>query len=74
MIKILHIEKKIALAEHIQVRFYELDDNGAQLWEAFPHFDESDVHRQFGIAVKTPAYPKGDITSPVSLTKCHFRS
>lgn len=57
------------LAENIQVRFYEADTSGVRLWERFARFKESDVHRQFGITVRTPAYPNGLITSPVSSKK-----
>jgi Rel/ankyrin family protein len=43
----------------IQVRFFETDDkdpHGNVVWEANGHFTPSDVHHQYGIVLKTPAY------------------
>lgn len=42
--------------KNIQIRFYELDENGDQGWTAFATFLQSDVHHQYAIVFRTPAY------------------
>ncbi len=42
--------------DDIQVRFFQEDDSGAVLWEALADFQPSDVHKQYGIAFRTPRY------------------
>jgi len=40
----------------IHVRFFELDKDEERVWEDFGEFQEGDVHHQYAIAFKTPAY------------------
>eukprot|EP00092_Neocalanus_flemingeri_P044045 GFUD01048705.1.p1 GENE.GFUD01048705.1~~GFUD01048705.1.p1 ORF type:complete len:778 (-),score=189.68 GFUD01048705.1:74-2407(-) len=40
----------------IHVRFFELDKDEERVWEGFAEFQEGDVHHQYAIAFKTPAY------------------
>ncbi len=43
--------------DDIQVRFFEEDDStGKLLWEGLGEFQPSDVHKQYGIAFRTPRY------------------
>ena len=42
--------------KEIRVRFFEVDNEGNQQWEAFGHFNESDVHHQVAIVFRTPPY------------------
>lgn len=53
--KILIFCEKVA-REDIKVRFY--DNKG---WEGWGEFTPSDVHKQYGIALKTPKYRDGNI-------------
>uniref|UniRef100_UPI00358F9DD1 nuclear factor NF-kappa-B p100 subunit-like n=1 Tax=Myxine glutinosa TaxID=7769 RepID=UPI00358F9DD1 len=46
--------------DDIKIRFFDV--NG---WEGFANFGPVDVHRQFAIVFKTPAYLNSEITSPV---------
>lgn len=41
--------------DNIAVRFYE-EINGQCVWEAYGDFQPADVHKQFAICFKTPAY------------------
>lgn len=47
------------------MRFYELDDKENVVWEDFGQFAESDVHHQYAIALRTPAYRNRDIEHKV---------
>ena len=42
--------------DDIQVRFFEEENNGETVWEAFGDFQPSDVHKQYGICFRTPKY------------------
>ncbi|XP_013200231.2 uncharacterized protein LOC106142858 isoform X1 [Amyelois transitella] len=42
--------------KNIKIRFFELDANGVEVWQAYAHFLESDVHHQYAIAFSTPQY------------------
>lgn len=53
--------------DDIQVRFVEQDDDGKTIWEAFGNFGPFDVHRQYAIVFKTPAYRNPNIDRPVSV-------
>ncbi|XP_062573284.1 nuclear factor NF-kappa-B p105 subunit-like [Saccostrea cucullata] len=53
--------------DDIQVRFVEQDDDGKTIWEAFGNFGPFDVHRQYAIVFKTPAYKNPNIDRPVSV-------
>lgn len=43
------------IKDDIQVRFFEEKD-GKLVWEGFGDFQPSDVHKQYGIAFRTPRY------------------
>ncbi|CAH0407357.1 unnamed protein product [Chilo suppressalis] len=49
--------------KNIMVRFYELNDNGDEVWSAPGHFLQSDVHHQYAIVFRTPQYQ--DPNTPV---------
>ncbi|XP_064071534.1 nuclear factor NF-kappa-B p110 subunit isoform X1 [Vanessa tameamea] len=53
--------------KNIKVRFFELDENGDRVWTAEASFPPSDVHHQYGIVFKTPAYSDRKITSNVKV-------
>lgn len=53
--------------KNIKVKFYELDENGAEVWCDWGNFTEIDVHHQYAIALTTPPYRNVDITSPVDV-------
>ena len=42
------------LKDDVQVRFYEEDAGGGVKWEGFGDFQPADVHKQYGIAFRTP--------------------
>ena len=42
--------------DDVQVRFYEEGERGNVVWEGFGDFQPSDVHKQYGIAFRTPRY------------------
>lgn len=56
-------------ADSIKVRFYEENDKGDLIWDAWG--TEVYVHYQFGIALKTPPYRRTNIKENVS---CLFHS
>lgn len=43
-----------------------MDINGKLIWEDEGKFTEADVHHQYAIALKTPAYRKPSIEESVS--------
>lgn len=49
--------------DDVRVRFYEEVD-GQVRWEAFGDFGQNDVHRQYAIVFKTPAYMDDCLTQP----------
>lgn len=49
--------------KNIRIKFYEMDENN-EIWSAYGSFSELDVHHQYAIAFKTPAYRDLNITSP----------
>ncbi|KAF3707928.1 Nuclear factor NF-kappa-B p100 subunit DNA-binding factor KBF2 [Channa argus] len=51
--------------DDIEIRFYEEDDEGG--WEAFGDFSPTDVHKQYAIVFKTPAYHRIEIERPVTV-------
>lgn len=57
--------------KEIKIRFFELDTKNSnnQIWEAFAHFNESDVHHQVCIVFRTPAYRDTNITRSVQVIK-----
>lgn len=57
---------------NIKVKFFEYYGNNCY-WEAFGEFSESDVHHQYGIVFKTPAYRETQITQPVKVFVQLFR-
>ena len=52
--------------KNIKVRFYEMVDD-EQVWEAFASFRESDVHHQYAIVCRTPAYKDKNIDKSVEV-------
>ena len=58
------MNKSIFYADDIQVRFYEDDMQGNELWEGYGEFSPTDVHRQFAIVFRTPAYRDQNIHQP----------
>src|SRR5699024_134538 len=59
--------------KEIRVRFFEIDNNGNQQWEAFGSFSESDVHHQVAIVFRTPPYRDQNIEKPVQVYLQLFR-
>ncbi|KAM4591810.1 nuclear factor NF-kappa-B p100 subunit-like [Odontesthes bonariensis] len=51
--------------DDIEIRFYEEDDEGG--WEAFGDFSPTDVHKQYAIVFKTPAYHSTEIERAVTV-------
>ncbi|XP_046438641.1 nuclear factor NF-kappa-B p100 subunit-like [Daphnia pulex] len=51
----------------IKIRFFETDENEQEIWSAFADFSELDVHHQYAIAFKTPAYQDPNIQSDVTV-------
>jgi len=51
----------------IQVKFFQLDDTEEKVWEEFAEFTEGDVHHQYAIAFKTPAYRDQTVSEDVNV-------
>jgi len=51
----------------IQVKFFQLDDNEEKVWEEFAEFTEGDVHHQYAIAFKAPAYKDQTVSEDVNV-------
>uniref|UniRef100_A0AAG5DBR2 RHD domain-containing protein n=1 Tax=Anopheles atroparvus TaxID=41427 RepID=A0AAG5DBR2_ANOAO len=58
---------------NIKIRFFELDEYENEVWSDRAVFSEADVHHQYAIAFKTPAYRHKDITEPVEVYMQLFR-
>ncbi|CAO1332555.1 unnamed protein product [Diamesa tonsa] len=52
---------------NIKVRFYENSDNQDNYWEDYAIFNETDVHHQYGIVLKTPPYKDQSIQTSVTV-------
>lgn len=53
--------------KNIQVWFYEEDDLKNVIWQAQGNFIQSDVHHQYGIVFRTPAYVDLNIATDVKV-------
>ncbi|CAL1527447.1 unnamed protein product [Lymnaea stagnalis] len=53
--------------DDIQVRFVEQNPDGSVKWEAYGNFGPLDVHRQYAIVFKTPAYWNTNIDKAVNV-------
>ncbi|XP_068154298.1 nuclear factor NF-kappa-B p110 subunit [Drosophila tropicalis] len=54
--------------KNIKVRFFEENEDGEIVWEAFAKFRESDVHHQYAIVCQTPAYRDKDVDQEVNVS------
>ncbi|ALC47935.1 Rel, partial [Drosophila busckii] len=54
--------------KNIKVRFFEENDDGETVWEAYAKFRESDVHHQYAIVCQTPAYKDKDVEREVPVS------
>jgi Rel/ankyrin family protein len=52
--------------DNIKVRFFEGEEDD-RIWVADGIFDETDVHHQFGIVLKTPKYKDESIQEPINV-------
>lgn len=60
--------KFLSYTDNIKVRFFEKNENSDIIWEDYGKFSEnSDVHHQFGIVLKTPPYKDKFIQNPVKV-------
>ncbi|XP_034190920.1 nuclear factor NF-kappa-B family member relish isoform X1 [Osmia lignaria lignaria] len=50
--------------KNIKIKFFELNENDCEVWCAYGRFTELDVHHQYAIVFRTPAYKDLNITSP----------
>ncbi|XP_050664074.1 putative transcription factor p65 homolog isoform X2 [Leptidea sinapis] len=53
--------------KNIQVRFFETDESGDRIWSKEADFQHGDVHHQYAIAFRTPAYRDKSIASNVEV-------
>lgn len=53
--------------DDIRVRFFEENEDDERVWQAFADFTENDVHHQYAIAFKTPAYRDKEVTEEVNV-------
>nr|NP_996187.1 relish, isoform D [Drosophila melanogaster]AAF07932.1 transcription factor maternal isoform [Drosophila melanogaster]AAS65132.1 relish, isoform D [Drosophila melanogaster] len=53
--------------KNIKVRFFEEDEDGETVWEAYAKFRESDVHHQYAIVCQTPPYKDKDVDREVNV-------
>ena len=54
------------IKDDVQVRFYE-EQAGKVVWEGFGDFQPSDVHKQYGIAFRTPRYNNIEVRTNISM-------
>ncbi|KAH8258380.1 hypothetical protein KR038_010339, partial [Drosophila bunnanda] len=54
--------------KNVKVRFFEEDEDGETVWEAFAKFRESDVHHQYAIVCQTPPYKDKDVDREVNVS------
>ncbi|XP_063533267.1 nuclear factor NF-kappa-B p110 subunit isoform X1 [Cydia strobilella] len=54
--------------KNIEIRFVERNENNEEIWSAKAHFLQSDVHHQYAIVFRTPAYKDPEITSDVKVS------
>ncbi|XP_061711042.1 nuclear factor NF-kappa-B p110 subunit isoform X2 [Cydia pomonella] len=54
--------------KNIEIRFVERNENNAITWWAKAHFLQSDVHHQYAIVFRTPAYKNQEITDDVKVS------
>lgn len=54
--------------KNIKVRFFEENDDGETVWEAYAKFRESDVHHQYAIVCQTPPYKDKDVEREVGVS------
>ncbi|XP_063619489.1 nuclear factor NF-kappa-B p100 subunit [Cydia splendana] len=54
--------------KNIEIRFVERNENNEEVWSAKAHFLQSDVHHQYAIVFRTPAYKNQEITSDVKVS------
>ncbi|CAL8106454.1 unnamed protein product [Orchesella dallaii] len=52
---------------NIQVKFYQENDQGQEIWKAYGKFSKLDVHHQYAIVFKTPPYRSSDIDTEVEV-------
>ncbi|KAF2880441.1 hypothetical protein ILUMI_25719 [Ignelater luminosus] len=52
---------------NVRIRFYELDNEDIEIWNAEAKFSDLDVHHQYAIVFKTPAYRDLDIKNDVKV-------
>ncbi|XP_018307507.1 nuclear factor NF-kappa-B p105 subunit isoform X1 [Mycetomoellerius zeteki] len=50
--------------KNIKIKFFELDDDDTEIWMDYGRFSELDVHHQYAMVFRTPAYRDRNITSP----------
>nr|CAB3264307.1 NFkBp105 NFkB protein [Phallusia mammillata] len=53
--------------DDIQVKFFEEDMQGNEVWEGLGSFCPTDVHRQFAIVFRTPPYKDQSVKHPVNV-------
>ena len=58
------------LKDNIEVRFFELDQNGQMIWEGNAQFLPRNVYKQTAISFKIPKYRLEHISQPV---ECHVQ-
>ncbi|KAI5637453.1 hypothetical protein NE865_09884 [Phthorimaea operculella] len=53
--------------KNIVIRFYEVNEEGDEVWSANGNFLQSDVHHQYAIVFRTPPYRDPQITRDVTV-------
>nr|KAG5707696.1 hypothetical protein BaRGS_003271 [Batillaria attramentaria] len=61
------VSQPIYDSKDIAVRFVEHNEDGSVKWEAYGNFSPLDVHRQYAIVFKTPAYYNANIDKAVNV-------
>lgn len=68
--KIIMLCDKITKGD-IKIRFFETNDDGNEVWEAFAEFQPSDVHKQCAIPFTAPRYRNADCQQHVTVRLMH---
>lgn len=50
---------------NIKIKFFEMDNDGNEVWSAYGVFSEGDVHHQYAIIFRTPPYRTTNLRSSV---------
>ena len=57
------------IKDDIQIRFVQEAKDGGVIWEGYGEFQPSDVHKQYGIAFRTPRYHNLEVNNIIIFSR-----